>query len=184
MTPRRVSFLFIGALGAFLAHQFGYAIADVISSSTGGVDHDYLGIAASFVVSGGVAALAWVVLRRERLPIGSFSRPALALLTGLQVTLFTLQEVVESGVAGDPMGAFSRPAVLLGFCLQPIVAWLLLRSAAAGQHLVEFIESAGAIRWQRSVGPVPSPAPMPVAGFGQTECPPPRLRGPPRQMPI
>lgn len=184
MTPRRVSFLLIAALGAFLAHQLGYSIADTISSSTGGVDHDYLGIAASFVVTGGVAALAWLVLRRERLPIGSFSRPAFALLTGLQVTLFMLQEVAESGISGDPMAAFSRPAVLLGLCLQPIVAWLLLRSAAAGQHLVELIESAGSVRWRRSLGPVLLPTPLLASGSGTTECPPPRLRGPPRRTSV
>ena len=180
MASRRISFLLVAALGALLVHELAYATVETVSRTASGVDHDDLGMLASFVVTGGIAALIWAALRAERLPIGSFSWPALATLTALQTILFTGQEVTEAGMMGDPAAAFSRPAVLLGFLLQPIVAFLLLRTAAAGRRLVAFIEGAGAVRRERSAGPAQLLAPVRTAGFGETECPPPRLRGPPR----
>jgi hypothetical protein len=184
MTPRRLSLLLIAALGSFVAHELGYASEALVAGPDQGVGHDYLSTVASFLIPAGLGALGWVIVRGERFFVGSFRWHTVGFVAGLQAAIFLSQEFIEAAVAGDPLAAVVRPGVLVGLLLQPIVAWFLLQSATAGRHLVELIESAGAIGWQRSLGPPLAIATEVAAGFAAKECPPPRRRGPPAAVSV
>jgi hypothetical protein len=116
--------------------------------------------------------------------VGSFRWHTVGFVAGLQAAIFLSQEFIEAAVAGDPLAAVVRPGVLIALLLQPIVAWFLLQSATAGRHLVELIEKAGVVGWQRSLGPPLAIATETAAAFAAKECPPPWRRGPPAAVSV
>ena len=179
MTPRRLSLGLIVALGSFVAHEFGYALAGFLAWPGDDLVHDYLGSVTAFAVPAAIAGLAWLVVRSEAIPVGSFRWSTVALVSGAQMTLFSAQELVEATIAGEPLAALVQPAVAIGLLLQPFTAWFLLSAAVAGRHLVELIESSAGVRWQRSVGPVVSLPVLGAAGIVSRDSSPPSLRGPP-----
>ena len=72
MTSRHLSLGLIAALGSYVAHEFGYGVAGLLAPPSGALTHDYLGSVATFAVPAGVAVLAWLIVRSEAVPVGSF----------------------------------------------------------------------------------------------------------------
>ena len=120
----------LAAAGAMTAHEIGY-LAETGESV---VSHEYFGVLGPIVILA-VCIAAWFgavrVLRRD-----PGRAPSLALLAGVQVGLFAAMEIGERISIGSTSSLLSSP-VLLGFALQPLVAWAALRLLSAGRRIIE-----------------------------------------------
>ncbi len=121
----------IGA-GAMSAHQIGSLVP--IARPVVAVSHSYFSIAVPLAILL-VFAAAWASALKILRHAGAV-RPRWWQLAVGQTALFVAMEVAEHAVADSMQGLLS-PQVLLGFALQPIVAWLALRILDLGHAVLE-----------------------------------------------
>lgn len=130
----------LAAAGTMAAHEVGY----LGETGESVVSHEYFGVLGPIVILT-LCLAAWFgavrVLRRD-----SGRAPSLAVLAGVQISLFAAMEIGERITTGSTSSLLSIP-VILGLALQPIAAWAALRLLSAGRRIIEafFVPAAPTI---------------------------------------
>lgn len=141
MSPRGAALWMLAVSGVAVGHILGYAAAHpeaaAREAALGG--HAYLpSVAVVLVPLGVVAALGWAVCTSRRMGLaGTIPFRTLAIA---QLAVFTVQEVGERAVVGDPVsGVVTERGVWLGVVAQILVAHVVTRSIDAVRRVIHLL---------------------------------------------
>lgn len=147
MSPRGAALSMLAVSGVAVGHILGYSAAhpEVAAREAALGGHAYLPTVATVVIPlGVVAALAWAVRTSRQMGLaGAIQFRTLALA---QLAVFTVQEVGERAVVGDPVsGVLTERGVWLGVVAQVLVAYVVTRSIDAVRRVIQLLTGGGRV---------------------------------------
>lgn len=164
MDLRRLTFWVLAVAGVAVGHVIGYGLAhpDQAARELALVGHSYFSPVATVVVPAGVVLLLVYAVRTGR-DLGMGDDLSAARLAGVQLGLFSVQEIVEAFAAGSGISGFAgERGVWFGLVAQVVVARVVVEAVRFVRCVVRCLQAGAASRGERLALPLPAAARRPL----------------------